>query len=93
MAAHAARRLKKMNENLNVILGVEMLCAMQGINFRAPLKTSEPLEKLVERFHRDVPLIDQDRYLAPDIVKSADLIATGAMIDDMNLPPFILGHQ
>ena len=31
MAAHAARRLVRMNNNLNVILGVELICAAQGI--------------------------------------------------------------
>jgi histidine ammonia-lyase len=40
MAAHGARRLKKMAENLSVILGVEALCAAQGIEARAPLETS-----------------------------------------------------
>jgi len=31
MAAHGARRLKRMNENLSVIVGVELMCAAQGI--------------------------------------------------------------
>jgi len=91
MAAHAARRLKKMNENLNVIIGVEVLCAMQGIAFRAPLKTSAKLAALAARLHQDIPLIAEDRYLAPDIVKSAELVASGAMITDMGLPDFVIG--
>ena len=40
MAAHGARRLRRMVANLTRILGVELLCAAQGIGFRAPLKTS-----------------------------------------------------
>ncbi|NQV98226.1 MAG: histidine ammonia-lyase, partial [Rhodospirillales bacterium] len=36
MAAHGARRLMPMIANLNQILGVELLCAAQGIEFRAP---------------------------------------------------------
>ncbi|MCB1450117.1 MAG: histidine ammonia-lyase, partial [Nitratireductor sp.] len=31
MAAHGARRLQRMNDNLNVILAVELMCAAQGI--------------------------------------------------------------
>ena len=46
MAAHAARRLGRMNANLNTILGVEAICAAQGIEFRAPLKTSAPLQRV-----------------------------------------------
>jgi histidine ammonia-lyase len=44
MAAHGARRLRQMVKNLNVILGVEAMCAAQGVEFRAPLKTSAPLQ-------------------------------------------------
>ncbi len=40
MAAHGARRLGRMCDNLEVILGVELMCAAQGIEFRAPLQTS-----------------------------------------------------
>ena len=35
MAAHGARRLMRMVENLDRILGIELLCAAQGIHFRA----------------------------------------------------------
>ncbi|MCB2144611.1 MAG: aromatic amino acid lyase, partial [Rhodobacteraceae bacterium] len=45
MAAHGARRLTRMVANLDRILGVELLCAAQGIEFRAPLKTSAPLAR------------------------------------------------
>ncbi len=40
MAAHGARRLGRMCDNLEVILGIELLCAAQGVEFRAPLSTS-----------------------------------------------------
>ena len=43
MAAHGARRLTPMVANLERILGIEALCAAQGIEFRAPLATSAPL--------------------------------------------------
>ncbi len=38
MAAHGARRLMRMTPNLASILGVELLCASQGIECRAPLQ-------------------------------------------------------
>ena len=40
MAAHGARRLLPMADNLGRILGGELLCAAQGVEFRAPLITS-----------------------------------------------------
>ena len=38
MAAHAARRLLPMAENLTQILGIELLAAGQGCDFHAPLR-------------------------------------------------------
>jgi SOS response regulatory protein OraA/RecX len=43
MAAHGARRLKRMVANLDMILGIEAICAGQGIDQRAPLQTAPPL--------------------------------------------------
>ncbi len=80
MAAHAARRLHRMNANLSTILGVEAICAAQGIGFRAPLKTSAPLQAAVARLRRDVPALEADRYLAPDLQSAASLIETGALV-------------
>jgi histidine ammonia-lyase len=79
MAAHGARRLQKMVKNLNVILGVEAMCAAQGVEFRAPLKTSAPLQAALAAFRAQVPALEEDRYLAPDLARAADLVAEGAL--------------
>lgn len=80
MAAHGARRLGPMNENLARILGVELLCATQGIDFRAPLKTSDTLQKVVTRVRQEVATLDEDRYLAPDLECAGVMIASGAVV-------------
>lgn len=79
MAAHGALRLGKMNENLSVILGIELLCAAQGIEARAPLKTSGCLQDVMARLRQDVATLGEDRYLAPDIAMATDLVRTGAI--------------
>lgn len=86
MAAHAARRLARMNANLNVILGVEAMCAVQGIEFRAPLATSAPLRDAVARLRARVPAITIDRLLAPDIAAAAAMIADGTLAEGLALP-------
>ncbi|QYX57666.1 histidine ammonia-lyase [Roseovarius sp. SCSIO 43702] len=88
MAAHGARRLTRMTQNLNRILGVEALCAAQGIEFRAPLVTSDPLARVLARLREAVPTLDEDRYLAPDLETAARLVAEGALISacDIALP-------
>lgn len=77
MAAHGARRLLAMSANLDRILGIELLCAAQGIEFRAPLTTSAPLQQVIARLRQDVATLTEDRYLAPDLEAAAALIASG----------------
>ena len=80
MAAHGARRLGRMVENLNAILGVEAICAAQGIDFRSPLPTSAPLRAVVARLRADVATLGDDRYLAPDLAAAAALAGSGALV-------------
>ncbi|MFY0662051.1 MAG: histidine ammonia-lyase [Shimia sp.] len=79
MAAHGARRLIQMVTNLNRILGVELLCAAQGIEFRAPLVTSDPLQAVLARLRQDVATLGADRYMAPDLEAAAKLVSAGAL--------------
>lgn len=74
MAAHGARRLVRINENLSVILGVEALCAAQGIDARTPLLTSEPLQAVIAAIRAVVPGLEDDRYIAPDMEAAAELV-------------------
>ncbi len=77
MATFAGRRLADMVENTAGILAIELLGACQGIDFRAPLKTSERLEKAKALLRERVPFYDKDRYFAPDIYKAMELIMSG----------------
>jgi histidine ammonia-lyase len=86
MAAHAARRLMRMAANLEVILGVEALAAAQGIEFRAPLKTSAVLQGVIARVRDVVPGLKEDRYLAPDLEAAAELVRNGALTRGLTLP-------
>ena len=79
MAAHGARRLMRMNANLANILGVELLCAAQGVEFRSPLKTSTILQKVMAVLREHAAALGEDRYLAPDLEAAARLVATAAI--------------
>ncbi len=95
MAAHGARRLIEMTDNLARIVGIELLVAAQGIELRRlgfglaklhaettdALTTSVPLERVIGRLRRDVPMLEDDRYLAGDIEAAARLVASGDVID------------
>jgi histidine ammonia-lyase len=93
MAAHAARRLARMNTNLNVILGVELICAAQGIGFRAPLSTSPQLQSVIDTARAVIAPLEEDRYMAPDLDVAAALIRDGQLLADLDLPAYILGQS
>jgi histidine ammonia-lyase len=79
MAAHGARRLAPMAENAVQIIAVELLAAAQGCDFHAPLASSAPLERAREKLRETVSHLEDDRYLAPDIMTAADLVRSGAV--------------
>ena len=91
MAAHGARRLSSMVGNLNMILGVELMCAARGIEFRAPLRTSPLLQTAVARVRQDISSLDDDRYMAPDLQAAHDLMATGAVLGAVGAAMPVLG--
>ncbi len=77
MATFAGRRLAEMTDNTAGVLAIELLSACQGIDFRAPLKTSELLEQAKATLREEVPFYDQDRYFAPDIEKATKIVLSG----------------
>jgi histidine ammonia-lyase len=79
MAAHAARRLSDMADNLATILGIELLVATQGIGLRSPHATSPALAAVVAVLREQVPALGVDRYMADDIAKATALVAAGAL--------------
>jgi len=61
------------------VVAIEILCACQAIDLLAPLTTS-PALAIVHRLVRSrVPMLDDDRAPAPDIVAITELIATNAL--------------
>ncbi|WP_304349862.1 histidine ammonia-lyase [Comamonas testosteroni] len=67
MATYGARRLADMARNTAVIVGVEAMAAVQGMDFDRRLKSSPLIEEQYALIRSQVPYLDKDRYLAPDI--------------------------
>jgi len=85
MAAHGARRLLEMAENLGAVLGIELLAAAQGCDFHAPLTSSDTLEGARARLRREVPSLDHDRHMHPDMEAANAIIRSGALIDAVGM--------
>jgi len=74
MSTFAARRLKAMNANSAAIAGIELLVALQGIEFHRPCQTSSKLQAVLTTVRSVVSSYDTDRYIAPDIESARDLV-------------------
>ncbi len=85
MAAHGAFRLKKMNWNLNNILGIELLCSSLGVEFRKPLKTSTQLESVIHCLREHVPPLKEDRFMGPDIKNATNLVADASILSAVSV--------
>jgi histidine ammonia-lyase len=77
MATFAARRLSDMHANTCGIIGIELLAAAQGIEFRRPLKSSKVLERELAAIREHVKPYDKDRFFAPDIAAARALVDSG----------------
>jgi histidine ammonia-lyase len=86
MSAHAARRLLPMADNVAAILGIELLAAAQGCDFHAPLKSSVNLERVRAALRGQVPHLEEDREMAPDIAKAVALVRSGKLTAEAELP-------
>ena len=75
VARNAATKCVLIIKNIERVLAIELLTAVQALHFRRPLKTSPVLEKVVKDYSKDVPFIDQDRLLHDDIEKTIAFIS------------------
>jgi histidine ammonia-lyase len=80
MATHGARRLLPMAENAAGVIAIEAMAAAQGCDFHAPLRSSEPLERVRARIRATVAHLDEDRFLAPDIAHATAMVRDGSLV-------------
>ncbi len=76
MGANAATKCKRVVDNVEKVLAIELLTAMQAIEFRRPQKTADALEKIITAFRKQVSFNDGDRVLHTDMMRAVDFIQT-----------------
>jgi histidine ammonia-lyase len=75
----AGKKLLTVIDNVRRIIAVEILCAVQGIEYRAPLRPAPGTGALVGLVREHVPPLTEDRSLAPEIETVSALIDEGAV--------------
>lgn len=86
MAAHGARRVLPMIENATAVIAIELLMAAQACDFRSPLKSSVPLESARTALRARVPMLDNDRYMHPDMEEAIALVRSGSIASAAGVP-------
>jgi histidine ammonia-lyase len=74
MGWHAGRKLRKVVDNLRMILAVELTAAARAVELRAPHKPSPVSAELIARLRKVVPGMGSDRFLAPELAAAAELL-------------------
>jgi histidine ammonia-lyase len=67
LAPIAARKAATIAKNVAGIVAVELIAAAQGVDYHAPLKTSEKLQSLHARVRAVSPRLESDRYWADEM--------------------------
>ena len=78
MGMTGAVKLRQIVENAERVVGIELMCAAQGLEFRRPLKASREVERAHAAVRAVVPRLEQDRILAPNIDALAAAVRGGA---------------
>jgi histidine ammonia-lyase len=74
MGANAATKVYRMIDNLEKIMGVEIMNAAQGLAFRAPLKSSDIINNFVAEYRKSVPFVEDDVEMHPLMEMSISFI-------------------
>jgi len=74
MGANAAVKTMEILDNVETVLGIELMNACQALDFRDVAKTSSSIREIYESFRKEVDFVSEDRELYPLIRKSKEFV-------------------
>jgi histidine ammonia-lyase len=80
MGALAALKARTALENAAQVIATELVCAVQGLEFHRPLRSTPALEGAVARVRECVARVEEDRSLAAELASLADGLRTGEVV-------------
>ena len=76
----AARKLRKVIENLAHILAIELVTSARAIEFREGLAPSPATARVISELRKTVQGVGPDRFLSPELEAATVLINSGAVV-------------
>ena len=80
MGVTAARHADRVVANTAKVLGIELLCAAQGMDLGSKRKPGVGVAAAYRALRRRVAGLDGDRFLAPDLAEAERVIVDGALV-------------
>jgi histidine ammonia-lyase len=80
MGALAALKARTAIQNAAHVIATELVCAVQGLEFHRPLRSTDTLEAALVRVRAYVPRVEEDRSLAAELASLADALRTGEVV-------------
>jgi histidine ammonia-lyase len=81
MGWSAARKLRKVIDNLARILAIELVTSARAIEFRKGLTSSPATQAVISQLREVVPGIGPDRWLSPELQAAVELVQSGKVVD------------
>jgi histidine ammonia-lyase len=69
MSPIAVRKCRRVLDNVRRVIGMELLCAAQGLDFLQPLQPGKGVRAAHDRLRRDIPPLEGDRFVRPELEK------------------------
>ncbi|MEK7465863.1 MAG: histidine ammonia-lyase [Planctomycetota bacterium] len=79
MGVTAVLKLRRILDNVERVVAIELIAAAQGIEFHRPLRSSAALERVHRLIRSKSRRLDRDRAMSADIERVRDLISSGAI--------------
>jgi len=81
MGPIAIRKFNEVMKNTANVLGIEMMCAAQAMDFRKPQKPGKGTMAAYNVIRKYVDRLIDDRVLYPDVIKCGELVWSGELLD------------
>ena len=80
MGAISARKALRVLRHAQQVVGIELLCAAQALDFHRPLRPARGTQRAYDMIRTAVPALAGDRVLAPDFAAALDLVQSRAVV-------------
>ena len=80
MGSISARKALRVIDNVEKILGIELLYAAQAMDFHAPVRSGKILDSIYRKIREVIPPLEKDRILYEDMETAINLVKGGSLL-------------